>query len=159
MDIDSKFSPLLAAMMALADQLSLSEQKQLAIHLLHRLSESQEDVESLVLVDKQPPNPLGLNLVAAGWKQEKRVLKERDSGAIDIYIEYWFNCEIWSSKTGEWKHKSCYVCQHPEGRSPSPSAARKIELLHRQIANKRPYWETMQLLNKQRKLEQWQADL
>lgn len=160
MDSDSNTSPLLSAAIALTDHLSLDEQRQLAIHLLQRLAEAQESIESLVLADKQLIDPLGsTSLVAAGWKQEKRVVKERDSGVIDTYIEYWFNCEIWSHKTGEWKHKSCYVCQHPEGRSPSPSAARKLELLNRQIANKRPYWETMQLLNKQRKLEQWQADL
>jgi hypothetical protein len=157
--VDTNSSPLLSAAIALAAQLSPSEQKQLSLYLLQRLAEAPEGVNDLVLADKVPTNPLGLNSGAAGWIQEKRVVKERDNGVIDIYIEYWFNCEIWSSKEAAWKHKSCYVCQHPEGRSPSPSAARKIDLLNRQIANQRPYWETMQLLNKQHKLQQWRANL
>ncbi|MBD1865369.1 MULTISPECIES: hypothetical protein [Trichocoleus] len=164
MDTSPNFSPALSEAIALVDQLSINDQKKLALYLLLYLYQrsvvSRAEIDALVLVDSEPPDPLGpTSTVAVGWKQEKRVVKERDSGAINTYIEYWFNCEVWSSKEEAWKHKSCYICQHPEGRSPSPGAARKIELLNRQIANKRPYWETMQLLNKQRKLEQWQGHL
>ena len=162
MDAYPNCSPPLSKAIALVDQLSVSDQRRLGLYLLLYLYQrsvlSREEIDALVLAGSKPPDPLGLTS-AAGWKQEKRVTKERNSGAIDTYIEYWFNCEIWSSRAGEWKHKSCYICQHPEWRSPSPSAARKIELLNRQIANKRPYWETMQLLNKQQKLEQWQEGL
>jgi hypothetical protein len=146
---------------ALVAGLSPADQRELALHLFQQLSlpapaaasSSNIPVEATSTVDTDPPGQAS----AAGWKQAKRVVKERPNGVIDIYIEYWFNCELWSAKEQQWKHRSCYICQHREGKAPSPVAARKLELLHRQIASKRPYHETLSRLNKQQKLEQWQA--
>lgn len=159
--IHQDLTPSLTTVIAAIEQLSTAERLLLLDYLL-QLPATRQHVLNQVLVD-QSRHPLGLTssgqTTAVGWKQEKRVAKERDNGVIDTYIEYWFNCELWSDKEQQWKHKSCYICQHPEGRLPSSSAARKLELLNRQIAYKRPYRETLQLLKKQHKLEQWEADL
>ncbi|HEY9659756.1 MAG TPA: hypothetical protein V6C65_14970 [Allocoleopsis sp.] len=159
--VHQDLTPNLTTVIAAIEQLSVAEQQQLIDYLL-QLPVGKRHFLNQVLADR-PHYPLGLTSLgqtaAVGWKQEKRIVKERDNGVIDTYVEYWFNCELWSDKEQQWKHKSCYVCQHPEGRLPSASAARKIELLNRQIAHKRPYRETLQLLKKQHKLEQWEAEL
>lgn len=66
------------------------------------------------------------------------------------YIEIWFHWEEPQSSKDqmgrEWKHKSRYVCQYPEHGKPKSTAARKLETLDQQIAQGRPYSETLELL-------------
>ncbi|MGG6265493.1 hypothetical protein ACQ4M3_05750 [Leptolyngbya sp. AN03gr2] len=112
--------------------------------ILRRLQNHLGTVHSAEQLKNQLPDGMRIQN-HVGSKEIRSVTKKGKN-----YIEIWFHWEEpRSTEKGagrEWIHKSRYVCQYPEHGKPKSIAAQKLGILDQQLAQERPYSETLELL-------------